>query len=112
MARLYEDLDRGFTPLNFLFNWLPLPSFINRDRAQLKMSNLFISIIKERRKSGNLNNVDMMQSLMDESYKNGKKLSDQEIAHLMIALLMAGQHTSSTTVTWFLLHLAANPLIV
>src|ERR1700731_3415191 len=33
-------------------------------------------------------------------------MPDHEVAHLMIALLMAGQHTSSATGSWILLHLA------
>ncbi|KAG1789006.1 cytochrome P450 [Suillus plorans] len=35
-------------------------------------------------------------------------LRDHEIAHIMIALLMAGQHTSSASSSWTLLHLAQN----
>ena len=51
----------------------------------------------------------MIAALMDQKYRNGKPLLDHEIAHIMIALLMAGQHTSSATGSWALLHLAANP---
>lgn len=53
----------------------------------------------------------MLAALMDQKYKNGRTLSDREIAHIMIALLMAGQHTSSATSAWALLHLAARPEI-
>ena len=42
-------------------------------------------------------------------YKDGRTLGDREIAHIMIALLMAGQHTSSATSSWTLLHLASRP---
>lgn len=51
----------------------------------------------------------MISALMQQTYRDGRPLSDKEIAHIMIALLMAGQHTSSTTSSWILLHLAANP---
>lgn len=51
----------------------------------------------------------MIASLMDQKYRSGKVLQDHEIAHIMIALLMAGQHTSSATGSWLLLHLADNP---
>jgi len=46
---------------------------------------------------------------MQQTYRDGRPLHDTEMAHIMIALLMAGQHTSSTTSSWALLHLAANP---
>jgi sterol 14-demethylase len=51
----------------------------------------------------------MIEALMKQSYRNGTPLKDHEIAHIMIALLMAGQHTSSASGSWTLLHLANNP---
>lgn len=48
-ARKYEDLDRGFTPINFLFPYLPLPSYWKRDAAQKEMSDFYLSIIQKRR---------------------------------------------------------------
>jgi len=48
----------------------------------------------------------MISALMNQKYRDGKLLRDHEIAHLMIALLMAGQHTSSASGSWTLLHLA------
>lgn len=53
----------------------------------------------------------MIAALMQQKYRNGKVLNDREIAHMMIALLMAGQHTSSATGSWALLHIAANPKV-
>lgn len=50
-AQTYHDLDGGFTPLNFLFPNLPLPSYRRRDRAQQKMSNFYVNIIKNRREN-------------------------------------------------------------
>jgi sterol 14-demethylase len=48
-AQLYTDLDGGFTPLNFMFPNLPLESYRKRDRAQRKMTEFFINIIKARK---------------------------------------------------------------
>jgi len=42
----------------------------------------------------------MIQTLLEAEYKDGSKMTEKEIAHMMIAVLMAGQHTSSTTSTW------------
>ncbi|KAG6862517.1 hypothetical protein C0995_000065 [Termitomyces sp. Mi166 len=106
---LYNDLDGGFTPLNWMFPNLPLASYRRRDAAQTKMSAFYVDIVKKRRASGNHGEPDMIEALMQQTYRNGKPLKDHEIAHIMIALLMAGQHTSSATGSWTLLHLAANP---
>jgi len=51
----------------------------------------------------------MISALLGQRYRNGRSLLDHEIAHIMIALLMAGQHTSSASSSWALLHIAANP---
>ena len=48
----------------------------------------------------------MIASLMGQKHRAGRFLKDHEIAHIMIALLMAGQHTSSATSSWALLHIA------
>jgi sterol 14-demethylase len=112
-AQLYTDLDGGFTPLNFMFPNLPLPSYRRRDAAQAKMSEFYQDIIRRRRSSGQTGNDeeehDMLAALMEQKYRDGQVLRDHEIAHIMIALLMAGQHTSSATGSWTLLHLADNP---
>lgn len=52
---------------------------------------------------------DIIASLIGQSYRDGRPLRDHEMAHIMIGLLMAGQHTSAATGSWALLRLAANP---
>ena len=49
---------------------------------------------------------DVMNSLTKQRYRDGSPIPDHEIAHILIALLMAGQHTSSATSSWALLHIA------
>ncbi|TPX55674.1 hypothetical protein PhCBS80983_g05118 [Powellomyces hirtus] len=109
VAKLYHDLDGGFQPINVFFRWLPLPNYIKRDRANRIMTETFLKILKERRDTNNLESQDVLQSLMDGVYRDGSKMSDEAIAHMMIATLMAGQHTSSTSASWILFELANNP---
>lgn len=52
-----------------------------------------------------------MSALCKSSYKDGRAITDREIAHMLTALLMAGQHTSSTSASWTLLHLAHKPKV-
>ena len=52
---------------------------------------------------------DMIWNLMNQQYKDGRPTTDTEVAHMMIALLMAGQHTSMATSAWTILHLGAKP---
>ena len=112
-AALYHDLDDGFQPINFMFPWLPLPQNRRRDIGQKKMTQLYIGIIRKRRQQGmQEDSADMLWTLMSSVYKDGTPMSEKEIAHLMIALLMAGQHSTSVNTAWTMLHLAAQPEIL
>lgn len=72
-----------------------------------------MEIIKERRQSGGKkDSEDMVWNLMSCEYKNGVPVPDEEVAHMMIALLMAGQHSSSSTASWIILNLATQPDII
>ncbi|KAI9890435.1 MAG: Sterol 14-alpha demethylase [Vezdaea aestivalis] len=112
-ADLYHDLDMGFSPINFMLPWAPLPHNRKRDRAQRKMTQTYTEIINKRRQSGNKqDSQDMIWNLMSCVYKNGTPVPDKEVAHMMIALLMAGQHSSSSTSSWIMLRLASQPQII
>ncbi|KAI4268113.1 MAG: hypothetical protein L6R35_006790 [Caloplaca aegaea] len=112
-ADLYHDLDMGFSPINFMLPWAPLPHNKKRDYAQKKMAQTYTDIIRARRGAGGeKNSDDMIWNLMSCVYKNGTPVPDLEIAHMMIALLMAGQHSSSSTSAWIMLRLATRPHIM
>ncbi|KAI0227926.1 Lanosterol 14-alpha demethylase [Lamellibrachia satsuma] len=108
VAKLYWDLDGGFSSMAWLLpGWLPLPSFRRRDEAHKKLKQQFYTAIQKRRTSGDVEE-DMLQTLLDSTYKSGRHLNDDEIAGMLIGLLLAGQHTSSTTSAWMLFFLAKN----
>jgi sterol 14-demethylase len=112
-ATYYRHLDDGFAPINFMFPWLPIPVNRRRDRAQKMMANLYMDIIKKRRAIGNQDGGnDMLWALMDSRYKDGTEIPDNEIANLMIALLMGGQHNTAASGTWVMLHLAHRPHLI
>ncbi|KAF3769290.1 14alpha demethylase [Cryphonectria parasitica EP155] len=112
LADLYHDLDMGFTPINFMLPWAPLPRNRRRDQARETVAKIYRDTIARRRQSGEKGAKDIMFHLMNSTYKNGQAVPDHEIAHMMIALLMAGQHSSSATSTWIMLRLASRPDII
>lgn len=112
LADLYHDLDMGFSPLNFMLHWVPLPHNARRDHAQRTVAKIYTDTIKSRRQSGEKGADDIMYHLMNSSYKDGTPVPDHEISHMMIALLMAGQHSSSSTSSWIMLRLASRPDIM
>ncbi|KAG9236302.1 lanosterol 14-alpha-demethylase [Amylocarpus encephaloides] len=112
LAALYHDLDMGFTPVNFMLHWAPLPHNRARDHAQRTVAGIYMDIIKRRRVSDKGKKSDIMWQLMQSTYKDGTPVPDKEIAHMMIALLMAGQHSSSSSSAWIMLRLASRPDIM
>ncbi|PSN65618.1 serine/threonine protein kinase chk2 [Corynespora cassiicola Philippines] len=106
-AELYHDLDMGFSPVNFMLSWAPLPHNRARDNARESMIKVYSDIVKKRRSGAvKKDSHDMIWHLMDCKYKDGTPVPDHEIAGIMIALLMAGQHSSSSTISWIILRLA------
>lgn len=115
-ADLYHDLDKGFSPINFMLPWAPLPHNNKRDAAHARMRAIYTDIINDRRHGEKGYNTtqtsDMISNLMNCTYKTGQPIPDKEIAHMMITLLMAGQHSSSSIGSWIMLRLAAHPEVI
>jgi len=109
VASLYHDLDKGITPLAFFWPTAPVPSHRKRDEARVEMVKLFSKVIAQRRTTTDQSRTDILQVFIDMEYKDGTKATDDQITGLLIALLFAGQHTSSITSTWTLLYIAAHP---
>jgi sterol 14-demethylase len=112
LAALYHDLDMGFSPINFMLHWAPLPHNRARDYAQRTVAKTYMEIIQDRRNRKDEAKLDIMWQLMSAKYKDGTPVPDSEIAHMMIALLMAGQHSSSSSISWIMLRLASRPDIL
>ncbi|KAJ5583240.1 hypothetical protein N7535_001860 [Penicillium sp. DV-2018c] len=117
-ASLFHDLDLGFSPINFLLPWFPLPHNRKRDIAHARMREIYLSIIKERRAATTSpsgppqeQEPDMITNLMQCVYRDGTPIPDKEIAHMMITCLMAGQHSSLSISCWIILRLASQPEI-
>lgn len=110
VARLFHDLDKGTEPLSFFFPYLPTPAHRSRDRARKEMVEIFSKVIQKRREDTTTkpeDRTDLLQLYIDFKYRDGEKLTDDQIVGMLIALLFAGQHTSSVTSTWtamFIIH--------
>ncbi|NP_001340327.1 cytochrome P450-like protein isoform X1 [Zea mays] len=99
VSALFHDLDNGMQPISVLFPYLPIPAHKRRDRARARLAEIFATIIKSRKASGQ-SEEDMLQCFIDSKYKNGRPTTEGEVTGLLIAALFAGQHTSSITSTW------------
>ena len=102
MTNLLHDLDEGMLPISVFLPYLPIPAHRKRDKARAELSAIFGTVIRARRASGR-REEDVLQQFIDARYQNvfgGRELTEEEIAGLLIAVLFAGQHTSSITSAW------------
>lgn len=112
VSRLYHDLDKGVTPLSFFFPYAPTAAHKMRDNARQEMVEIFSKIIEARKAKGATatDGTDLLQVFIDMVYKDdGSRLTADQVVGLLIALLFAGQHTSSITSTWTTMFLAHRP---
>lgn len=107
-ADAYHDLQNGINTLGFFFPRLPTPAHRSRDRARRQVAEIFGRVMAARRGTG-ARPDDFMQSLMDASYSDGRKLSDAEVTGILLTVLFAGQHTSAVLATWTGLELMRDP---
>jgi sterol 14-demethylase len=131
VSTLYHQLDQGMQPLSVFAPHFPCKAHWQRDRARREMRRLFASIIANRRKRYQeiaaqaesvgqdpqqaleaAKEVDVLQVFMDSQYRDGSRLTDDEITGLLIAVLFAGQHTSTITGTWTGLLMLRKPELV
>lgn len=115
VAHLYHDLDQGVTPLSVFFPNAPTQAHFKRNKARIKMVELFSEVIQGRRENpseSKSDGTDILSIFMDVKYKDGSKITDEQITGLLIALLFAGQHTSCITSTWTALHISNNPNVL
>jgi sterol 14alpha-demethylase len=112
VSRIYHDLDKGVTPLSFFFPYAPTAAHAMRDNARKEMVKIFTKVIDKRRAEGGDTShyTDILQIYIDFTYReDNTQLTQDQIVGLLIALLFAGQHTSTITSSWTMMFLMHNP---
>ncbi|KAL5202802.1 hypothetical protein ABZP36_013754 [Zizania latifolia] len=100
VSTLLRDINDGMRLVTIMFPRLPIPAHSRRDRARARLGEIFSNIVRSRRSSGGARHGDMLQCLIDATYKDGRATTETEVAGMLVAALFAGQHTSSNTNTW------------
>lgn len=98
-ADAYHELQNGINTLGFFFPRIPIPSHRRRDKARRKITEIFTRIMNEQSVS-ETESDNFMQTLMNARYKNGRKLTVDEVTGILLTALFAGQHTSAILATW------------
>lgn len=108
LTLLHELIDSSLRLTTVLFPYAPTPAARRRDRARAKLAELFADIVRSRRSSGRAED-DVLQTFIDARYRDGRATTDGEVTGLILSLIFAGKHTSSTTGTWTGARLLSNP---
>lgn len=98
-AEAYHELQNGINTLGFFFPRIPIPAHRRRDRARRKITEIFTRIMDEQTDSG-AESDNFMQTLMNARYKDGRKLTVDEVTGILLTALFAGQHTSAILAAW------------
>lgn len=94
-----ELLNNGMRLSSAFFSYAPTPSNRRRDKARAKLTEILINIVQARRSSNHVEDS-VLQNLIDSKYKDGRPTTPQEVVGLIIAIILVGQHSSSTSSTW------------
>lgn len=110
-AQLLAKMEGSLIPAAVFMPWilkLPLPqSYQCRDaRAELQAILSDIIIAREREEAQKDSNTsDLLAGLLNAVYRDGTRMSQHEVCGMIVAAMFAGQHTSTITTTWSMLHL-------
>ncbi|XP_037438955.1 obtusifoliol 14-alpha demethylase-like [Triticum dicoccoides] len=96
---LFNELENGFNFFSLLFPYIPTPPNRKRDKAHIRLKQIFSTNIRSRRSSNRVEE-DALQRLMNSKYKDGRSTTEAEISGMMIAMIFAAKHTTSSTTVW------------
>lgn len=109
-AYLLAEMEASLQPAAVFWPWLmklPSAAASRRTKARAELQQTLGKIVEERgdaSKKGS-DESDLLHGLMSAVYRDGTPMSLYEVCGMIIAAMFAGQHTSTITGTWTLLHL-------
>jgi len=89
-AHIYHDLEKGVNPLAYHYPYLPIPAFKNVTVLALVFSSWLRHHTAAQTASRKTHRH--FQTLIDSHYKDGTKLTDNEITGMLLGAIFAG-HT-------------------
>lgn len=110
-AQYLHDLEAGLNPLGVFYPWLPSPGMRITLKARDGIAAVLREILKRRRES-KLPNTDVLGSLLEGTYTNGERVTEEEAVGILIGAMFAGQHTSLIVSSWTAMFLANNKPIL
>lgn len=108
---LAETYDRVFSALGPVKGMLPTKANREFKRAEKIMSDLILSIIRERRELGKDTGDLLSMYMQSKDDETGERMSDKQLKDEIMTLFFAGHETSAHTLSWICYALSKNPEI-
>merc|ERR1712176_998221 len=96
-------------PLSVFWPHAPIPRHRERDNARRLMHEIIAPILEERRKKNDKTEKDFMASVLNSTYPDGTKVTDEEIVGFLVAAFFGGMHNSAITTAWSALEIFSRP---
>jgi sterol 14-demethylase len=112
IVELLHILEKGMLPLSVFWPHAPIQRHRERDDARRTIHEMIVPILAERRKKADKTETDFLQSLLNGTYPDKTKISDEEIVGFLVAAFFGGMHNSSITTSWSTLEIFARPDLV
>ncbi|OCC23755.1 hypothetical protein MB02_09900 [Croceicoccus estronivorus] len=108
---LYHDLEMSVDPAGLADPNQHSEMAMRRDIARARLGELIGERVVQRKAALARGEEfhDMFQHYLDATYSDGTRLTDHEIAGMVIWFMFAGHHTSGNTSSWMLVELARHP---
>lgn len=110
---LLAEMEASLIPAAVFVPWLgylPTPAAARRNKARNELQDILGKIVEARQQEADDDKAegrsDLLAGLMNAVYRDGTPMSLHEVCGMIIAAMFAGQHTSTITSSWTLLHLA------
>nr|BBM89985.1 pimaradiene oxidase 2 [Calohypnum plumiforme] len=101
----FYDVESGFVSMPIR---LPFTNYSRGLQARDRIFEAMDKMMAQRRTNHNSRANDVLDALM-ESEVDGVRLTDAQIKGVLMFCLIAGHETSSSLLTWIVMHLANNP---
>ncbi|CAL1355815.1 unnamed protein product [Linum trigynum] len=111
MKSLYDDVSSIYQAMLAFPLRLPWTRFYRGLKARKRVMERLGRMISERRESPQAHEEDFLQQLLAGG-EGGSRLTDEEIKDNILTMIIAGQDTTASAITWMVKFLGENPRVL
>lgn len=110
LGNMLHDIMDEARSLIHLPDWIPTPLRIRKQRTIQMLEDVIMPIIEERRESLE-DRGDLLSMLLMAQDDDGSGMTDEQVKHEALTIVLAGHETTANALTWALYLLSQHPEI-